>query len=122
MAHFAQLDELNIVLRVIVINNSDTLGPDGNESEAVGVAFCQSLEGADTIWKQTSYNATFRKNYAVIGGTYRADLDAFVAPKPYPSWLLDETTCQWEAPIPYPDDGNQYEWDEATQQWVQIPL
>jgi hypothetical protein len=117
MAHFAQIDE-NIVTQVIVVANKtidDLFFPD---SEPVGVAFCHSLYGVDTNWKQTSYNANFRKNYAGIGYIYDATLDAFIPPKPYPSWLLNTQTCQWEAPIPYPNDGKNYRWDEPTQSWV----
>ena len=117
MAHFAQLNASSIVQQVIVVNNSDILDPDGNESEAVGIAFCQLLFGADTIWKQTSYNASFRCNYAGIGFRYDTDLDAFIAPQPFPSWLLN-ASCQWEAPVPYPEDGVLYIWNEETVNWV----
>lgn len=118
MAHFAELDENNIVKRVIVVNNKETQDANGNESEAVGVAFCQQLLGGD--WKQTSYNANFRKNYAGIGYTYRADIDAFVPPQPYPSWTLNNDTAKWEAPIPMPTDGKKYFWDETAQAWVEL--
>lgn len=118
MAHFAELDANNIVQRVIGINNSDTLDEHGDESEAVGIAFCQSLYGAETIWRQTSYNATFRKNYAGIGYRYDTDLDAFISPQPYLSWSLNTTTCKWEAPKPYPEDGRVYWWDESLLRWV----
>ena len=87
MAHFAQLDENNIVLQVIVVNNNDTSTEDGVENENIGIAFCRSLLGEDTNWKQTSYNNTFRKNYAGIGYRYDEIYDAFEPPKPYPSWL-----------------------------------
>lgn len=117
MAHFAQLDENNVVLQVIVVSNSDCLDESGNESEAVGVAFCQSLLGGN--WKQTSYNGTIRKNYAGIGFTYDAGRDAFIAPKPYASWVLNEDTCRWDAPIPMPTEGGPYQWDEATTSWVE---
>ncbi len=120
MAHFAQIDEASIVLQVIVINNSEILDQNGVESEAVGVTFCRSLFGQDTNWVQTSYNGNFRKNYAGIGYTYDVGRDAFIAPKPFPSWVLNEETCQWESPIPYPDDGKVYRWDEDTQQWVEV--
>ena len=118
MAHFARLDAENIVQQVIGINNSDILDEHGDESEAVGIAFCQSLYGAETIWRQTSYNATFRKNYAGTGYRYDADLDAFIAPQPYLSWSLNTTTCKWEAPKPYPQDGRVYWWDESLLRWV----
>ena len=95
MAHFAELDANNIVLRVIVVHNNELMD-NGRESEAKGVAFCQSLFGGN--WKQTSYHANFRKNYAGIGYTYDATRDAFIAPQPDPSWVLNEDTCRWEDP------------------------
>jgi len=118
MAHFAQLDENNKVIAVNVIANADCLDSDNNESETVGIAFCKSLWGSDTIWKQTSYNSNIRKNYAGIGYTYDSTRDAYISPKPYNSWVLDETTCKWEAPTAYPDDGNRYVWNEDTLSWV----
>lgn len=120
MAHFAELDANNIVLRVIVVNNSDILDQYGYESENIGIAFCRSLFGAETIWRQTSYNATFRKNYAGIGYRYDAALNAFIAPQPYPSWSLNTTTCQWEAPKPYPTDGKVYAWNEGLLRWERL--
>jgi len=119
MAHFAEIDENNVVQRVIVVANKDTADANGNEVESIGVAFCQRLLGGN--WKQTSYNANFRKNYAGIGFTYDAGIDAFVPPKPYPSWVLNSNTAQWEAPVPMPQDGKMYSWDEATQSWVEVP-
>ena len=116
MAHFAQLDDQNTVLQVIVIHNNELLD-NGVESEAKCIAFCQSLFPG-TTWVQTSYNANIRKNYAGIGFTYDSARDAFIPPKPFPSWVLNEASCQWEAPVPYPTDGQQYVWDEATQTWV----
>lgn len=118
MAHFAQLDEINTVIQVIVVNNAVVDDLPFPESEPLGAEFCQSLYGADTIWKQASYNATFRKHYAGVGFVYDPVLDAFIAPKPYPSWLLNTTTCDWEPPVPYPKDGKNYYWDEATESWV----
>lgn len=120
MANFAQLDESYIVTEVVVVNNETIDNLPFPESEPVGVAFCQSLFGLTTIWKQTSYNANFRKNYAGIGFTYDPVLDAFIAPQPYPSWLLNTATCHWEAPVPYPTDGGYYVWDEATLSWVLV--
>ena len=120
MANFAQLDGAYLVTEVIVVNNETINDLPFPESEPVGVAFLQSLFGSTTIWKQTSYNANFRKNYAGIGYTYDPVLDAFIAPKPYPSWLLNTTTCQWEAPVQYPDDGGTYTWDEEIINWKQI--
>ena len=107
MAHFAELDENNVVIRVNVVNNSE-LFVDGVESEEKGVQFLRDLYGNNANWKQTSYNGNFRKNYAGIGYTFNADLDAFVPPKPYASWVLNETTAQWEAPVAMPDDGGLY--------------
>jgi hypothetical protein len=122
MAHFAQLDANNVVLQVIVVNNSDIVDENGVEQESIGIAFCENLLGG--TWKQTSYNGNIRKNYAGIGFTYQADIDAFVPPQPYPSWVLNPNTAQWQAPVPKPDDGKYYVWDEQTQIWVetQFPL
>ena len=117
MAHFAQLDENNVVTQVIVVANSDTADASGVEKEHIGAAFCERLFGG--TWKQTSYNGNKRKNYAGIGYTYREDIDAFVAPKPYASYVLNETTAQWEPPVPMPNDGGQYTWDEDNQAWVE---
>lgn len=121
MAHFAQLNGNNVVVQVIVVNNATIENLQFPESNPVGIAFCQSLYGADTVWQQTSYNASFRKNYAGVGFTFDADLDAFIPQQPYPSWILNTTTCQWEAPVPYPNDGKLYTWDEATLSWVEVP-
>ena len=120
MAHFAQLDANNIVERVIVVDNDNILDADGNESEAVGIAYCQALFGANTIWRQTSYNGNFRKNYAEAGYRYDADLDAFIAPQPFPSWSLNTETCQWEAPKQMPDSDRPYTWDESLLRWVAL--
>lgn len=119
MAHFAQLDENNVVTQVIVVHNNDCQ-INGVETEAKGIVFCQSLFGAQTNWKQTSYNGNMRKNYAGIGYTYDAGRDAFIPPKPYASWVLDETTCQWNSPVAYPQDGKIYRWDEPTVSWVEV--
>jgi len=128
MAHFAKLDENNIVTEVTVINNS-VLNDNGTESEAKGIEFLKSLFGSDINWKQTSYNTVgnehflggtpFRKNYAGIGYTYDAVKDAFISPKPYPSWTLNETTCVWDPPVAHPNDGP-YSWNESTQSWDPI--
>jgi len=120
MAHFAKLDDQNVVVDMVVVNN-ETLGNlPFPESEPVGIAYLTKSSGGYTKWKQTSYNANFRKNYAGMGYTYDAVLDAFIPPKPYTSWLLNTETCQWEPPTPYPSDGNVYSWDEATQSWVKV--
>ena len=107
MSHWAEIDDSNIVLRVLVGNN--------NEADE-GEAFMNSLGGR---WVKTSYNGNIRKNFAGIGYTYREDIDAFVAPQPYPSWTLDEN-AKWQAPVAYPTDGIMYEWDETTTDWKAI--
>ena len=123
MAHFAQLDENNVVQQVIVVSNNELLDANGVEREELGIGFCQRLFGGN--WKQTSYNHNFRKRYAGIGYTYNAELDAFVPPKPYPSWVLNETEANWEAPVPAPADQGQgdppkfYHWVEESQSWVE---
>jgi hypothetical protein len=117
MAHFAEIDAQGTVLRVIVVHNNELMDS-GNESEPKGIAFCQSLFGGN--WMQTSYNATFRKNYAGAGFTYDAVRDAFIPPKPFASWVLNEDTCRWDAPVPYPTDGKFYTWDEPTLSWVEL--
>ncbi len=114
MAHFAQPDSNNIVIRVVVVHNNEA--PD----EATGVAFLQSLYGLETRWIQTSYNASIRKNFAGIGDAYDPVRDAFIPPQPFPSWLLDEATCRWNAPVPMPQDGKPYLWDENTGNWVEV--
>jgi hypothetical protein len=111
MAHYAFLDDNNIVTEVIT-----------------GIDETELIEGLDTetwygnlrqqVCKRTSYNNKIRKNYASIGFTYDVELDAFIAPKPFDSWILDEATCQWEAPTPYPNDGLFYYWNEAITSWV----
>ena len=120
MANFAKLDAHNVVVDVNVVDNNTIDNLPFPESEPVGVAFLTQWSGGYSNWKQTSYNASFRKNFAGIGFTYSIDLDSFVPPKPYPSWLLNTNTCQWQAPVPYPNDGKMYQWDEATQSWVEI--
>lgn len=119
MAHFAQLDENNFVTQVVVVHNNELLDENGNESEAKGITFCQALFGTETVWKQTSYNAGFRKNYAGIGFIYDAVRDAFIPPQPFASWTLNENACVWEPPVPYPDDDKRYEWDESTTSWIE---
>ncbi len=131
MAHFAQLDDNNVVTQVIVVSNDDTSDSNGTETESIGVAFCQKLLGADTNWKQTSYNGNMRGNYAGIGYTYMSNVatlgvgstDIFISQQPYASWTVGVNTAQWYAPIPEPaltDDqiaaGSYYEWDESAYQ------
>lgn len=115
MAHFAELDANNVVTRVIVVSNADTSDANGVEKEHIGAAFCERLLGG--TWKQTSYNGNMRKRYAGIGYTYDASLDAFVPPKPFASWTLNNTTADWQAPVPKPDDGKVYVWNESTLSW-----
>lgn len=117
MAHFAQLNSNNVVTQVIVVNNNELLD-NGVESEAKGIAFCQNLFGG--VWRQTSYNGNIRKNYAGIGYTYDDVRDAFIPAKPFNSWILNEATCQWTAPIPRPEKSV-CKWDESTVSWVPIP-
>lgn len=121
MAHFALIKD-TIVQQVVVVDNANLTNTEGNEQEALGVAFCHSLFGTDGTWMQTSYNGNIRKNFAGIGSTYDLTRDAFIAPKPYASWVLNESTCRWEAPTPYPDDDNSYTWDESTTSWVKVEV
>lgn len=119
MAHFAELDTNNVVLRVIVVSNDDCKDASGNESEAVGVSFCERLLGGR--WIQTSYNHNFRKQYAGIGFTYDAKADEFVAPKPYPSWKLDKKN-DWQPPVPRPKSDDPYFWSEDDLAWVKADI
>ena len=121
MAHFALIKD-TIVQQVIVVGNDELTNSEGNEQEALGVAFCHSLFGKEGTWMQTSYNDNIRKNFAGIGYTYDLARDAFIAPQPYASWVLNESTCQWDAPTPYPDDDNVYTWDESTISWVKVEI
>lgn len=117
MAHFAELDSDANVLRVVVIPNKVCQNTDGVESESMGVSYCQSLFGEDTYWKQCSYNDNIRKNYPSINFKYDELRDAFIPPMPFESWSINEDTCQWEAPIAYPEDGNYYVWNEENLNW-----
>lgn len=121
MAHFAKLNENNIVVEVNVVHNNELLDENGHESEAKGIAFLTSWSGGYANWKQTSYNGTMRKNYAGIGYQYDSTRDAFIPPKPYASWVLDEATCLWNSPIPMPQDNKNYAWDESTTSWAEAP-
>lgn len=114
MAHFAKLGPGNVVEQVIVVDNKDTSDANGVEKEHIGAAFCERILGGR--WVQTSYNGKFRKNYAGQGYTYDEQRDAFLPPKPYPSWVVNEDTCQWQAPVPMPEIG-MWKWNEGTQQW-----
>jgi hypothetical protein len=121
MAHFAKLGVGNIVEKVEVVSNDIAI------TEKAGEDFLNNLYKTKDVWKQTSYNTKggihklggtpFRKNYSAIGFKYDQTKDAFIPPKPYPSWVLNETTCLWEAPIAKPTDGQEYRWNEADQSW-----
>ena len=141
MAHFAKLDENLMVCDVVVVANESILDENGIESEKLGVEFLRNLfNEPNSVWKKTSYNTVggvyyntetgepdsdqskaFRKNYASIGFTYDPQRDAFLPWKPYDSWVLNEKTCLWEAPVPYPDDGDEYYWDEESKTWNSEP-
>lgn len=126
MAHFCQLDENNVVLQVIVVGNDDCTDTNGNEVEEIGIAFCKKLFGAETNWKQTSYNNNFRVRYAGISYTYNEELDAFIPPKPFASWVLVEETADWQSPLgaapTLTEEQNTsrsiYRWNEETLNWV----
>jgi len=124
MAHFAKLDSNNIVTAVHIVNNNALIKADGTESELKGKNFLNSLYGP-AEWVQTSYNGNFRKNYAGVGYKYDITRDAFIPPKPFDSWILNETTCVWESSIPRPVESSAnigYAWDEANLEWVEINL
>lgn len=134
MASFAQLDDNNIVINVLVVADKDTADENGNNVEEIGIQFLQSLLGENTIWKQTDYDGTIRKNYAGIGYTYDETRDAFIPPKPFENWILNEETCLWIPPIPEPElteeqkENNYfYEWDQETYEetgngWVLLQI
>jgi|TARA_B100001093_G_scaffold471573_1_gene493962 hypothetical protein len=111
MAHFAKIDENNIVVQVVVVSN------DVATDEQAGITFLQNLYKNTATWKQTSYNNNIRKNFAGIGYTYDSSKDAFISAQPYSSWTLNNDTCRWEAPVAYPDDDKQYRWNEDTTSW-----
>lgn len=111
MAHFAQLDESKIVIQVVVTDNEDPNGDEGYQ---------WLIENLGGQWVKTSFNGTIRKNFAGAGFVYDETCDAFIPPKPFPSWVFIEETCQWFPPIPKPDDGLKYDWDEESVSWVQV--
>jgi len=117
MAHFVKLGVGNIVEQVIVIHNSVITDKNGIEQEKLGNDFINKLYNTRDVWKQTSYNNNIRKNFAGIGYQYDQQRDAFIAPKPFNSWTLNEDTCQWQSPIPYPNDEKKYKWNEQNQSW-----
>jgi len=133
MAHFAQIDSDSIVTQVIVVSNEDCLDADGNESEAVGIAFCKSLLGSDTNWVQTSYNNNIRSRYAGRGFVYDSANDVFYNQQPYGSWSLNTSTWVWEPPVALPDDAGydndeepteyvRYDWDEGSTSWTRTVI
>jgi hypothetical protein len=111
MSHFAKLGVGNIVEKVIVVSNDVAI------TEQAGVDFINKLYNTRDVWKQTSYNSNIRKNFAGVGYQYDQQRDAFIAPKPFNSWVLNETTCLWESPVAYPQDDNRYSWNEQTLSW-----
>ena len=119
MAHYAKIGLNNKVIEVQSVHNNVLLDSNGAEQEINGLDFLTKLTGW-AVWKQTSYNGSIRKNYAGVGHTYDETKDAFIPPKPYPSWTLVEDTCQWEAPTTMPDDGKMYNWNEDTTNWVEV--
>ena len=128
MASFAKLDNNNIVLAVISVHDNELLDENGNESEQKGIDFLTQWSNGYSNWKQTSYNTIggvhsnggipFRKNYAAIGYTYDIQRNAFIPPKLFASWSLNEDTCQWKPPVDMPEDSHRYKWDEATTSWI----
>ena len=116
MAHFAKLDGTNKVIGVYVVNNDVITDDNGDEQEQLGIEFLSTLYGGGS-WKQTSYNRKFRRNYAGVGMTYDETKDVFIPVQRFPSWRLNESTCEWEAPTSEPDDGKDYMWNEDTKSW-----
>ena len=119
MATFAKIGLNSKVIESLSVHNDVLKDANGMEQEALGIDFLTKLSGW-AIWRQSSYNNNMRKNHAGIGFSYDEERDAFIPPKPYPSWVLDEDTCLWDSPTPYPDDGNKYEWNESNQSWDSI--
>ena len=117
MAHFARIDKNNIVQSVHVVDNFYMLNEAKVEEESFGIAHLNKIVGTGHIWVQFSYNGNFRKNPAAIGMTYDKTRDAFIDPKPYDSWTLNEETCVWEPPVAYPDIEKSYTWNEDTKSW-----
>jgi hypothetical protein len=120
MAHFAELDENNVVTNVIVVHNNELLDENGNESEQKGIDFCVAHYGG--TWVQTSYNGNIRKKYAGIGFIYEPNDDVFYHPQPFGSWILNKNTYEWEAPVAYPIDSKSYYWNEETISWIEITI
>jgi hypothetical protein len=120
MAHFAELDDNNIVLRVYVVHDEDTKNSEGQESEEVGQQFLTNIFGGR--WLQTSYNSTFRNKFAGITDIYDEIKDVFISASPYPSWILNEETFCWEPPIPEIEDGIKRKWNEETTSWIEVEV
>jgi hypothetical protein len=130
MASFTKLDDNNVVLAVISVHDNELLDENGNESEQKGIDFLIGWSGGYTNWKQTSFNTIggvhvnggtpFRKNYAAVGDTYDVQRNAYIRPKLFASWSLNEDTCQWQPPVPMPTDGKFYIWNEENQAWAEI--
>ena len=118
MAHFAKIEN-HVVTQIIVVDNINCGNLEFPESEPVGKKYIESL-GMSGEWVQTSYNGNFRKNYAVTGYMFDKHRDAFIPPIRYPSWTLNETTCQWESPVAFPADGQLYEWNESARNWTLV--
>ena len=121
MAHFARLNNENIVEDIVVVNNNVLLDENGVEKEKLGIDFCRFLYNYDNF-KQTSYNGNFRKNYANIGYTYDEARDAFIPPNRIKGWVLNEETCLWEAPVPMPSDGKDYTWNQESLEWELLQI
>ena len=119
MASFAKIGLNSKVIGVLSLHNDVLNDADGVEQEILGIDFLTKLTGW-AIWKQTSYNGNIRKNHAGIGYEYDEARDAFIPPKPYPSWVLNEDSCVWEAPIAHPENGNIYKWDESNKEWSKV--
>ena len=119
MASFAKIGLNSKVIEVLSVHNDVLKDSNGAEQEVLGVDFLTKLTGW-AIWKQTSYNNNSRKNHAGVGYSYDEARDAFIPPQPYPSWVLSEDTCRWDAPVAYPDDGNYHTWDESNKEWVEV--
>jgi hypothetical protein len=119
MAHFAEIDSNNIVLRVVVISNDELLDENNVEQEQKGIDFCHNLFGG--AWVQTSYSGSLRKNFAGVGYTYDLNRNAFIQAKPFESWVFDEAACVFKPPVEYPTDGEKYQWDESTTSWIARP-
>ena len=120
MASFAKMGLNNKVIEVLVVHDNELLDSNGVEQEVNGINFLRKLIGW-TNWRQTSSTGHIRKNHAGKGSTYDEGRDAFIAEQPFDSWILNENTCQWEAPTSYPNDGKRYEWNEDTTSWKEIP-